>query len=173
MQSTELYFFAMLIILSIAVVFYWAMPARRGIVVERPLALSALIIVTLAGFVLSYVSLSGETAEYTYDRQENPLAIAIAFDLSPSMLAIPHPASQENVAPRYVRGKAVIRDFLRHLEDNGEVWRNGTQVGLVEVAGNGDVWIGGSKDGAVEPYAQEWKRAAIVFFFSDVFNDPG
>lgn len=139
MQSTELYFVAMLIILSLIVVTYWAMPARRGIIMARPVALSALVVVTLAGFVLSYASLSAETAEYTYVREENPFAIAIAFDLSPSMLAIPHPAAhQEDVAPRFVRGKGVTRDFLRHLEDNGEV----AYVSIVGFTRQADILMG-------------------------------
>ena len=60
---------------------------------------------------------------------------------------------------------------LGSLEDNGEVWRQGTQIGLVEIDGDGAVWIGGSKDGKIEPYDGEWKRAAIVYFFRDVFKD--
>lgn len=121
MQPTDPYFLATLIILSMAVVTYWAMPARRKFVVERPAAIGALVAVTLSGFVFCYASISSERTAYTYDRQQNPFAIAIAFDLSPSMLAIPHPSFQEGVEPRYMRGKTVVRDFLHRLEDNGEV----------------------------------------------------
>lgn len=61
---------------------------------------------------------------------------------------------------------------LGSLEDNGEVWRNGTQVGLVEIADGGDFWVDGNKNGRVEPYSGEWKRAAIIFYFRDMFVDP-
>ncbi|NNC77199.1 MAG: VWA domain-containing protein [Woeseiaceae bacterium] len=138
MQSTNSYFLATLIIMSIAVFIYWTMPTRRRIVIERPVALGALVVATLSGFFLCYVSLSGERTAYTYHRQENPFAIAIAFDLSPSMLAIPHPSFQEDVAPRYVRGKGVIRDFLRRLDDNGEL----AYVSIIGFTRQADILMG-------------------------------
>lgn len=54
------------------------------------------------------------------------------------------------------------------LEENGKVWRNGSQVGLVEA--NGKVWVGGNSNGEIVPYNNEWKRAAIVYFFQDLFK---
>ena len=55
------------------------------------------------------------------------------------------------------------------LEDNGEVWRGGTQVGLIDKAGK--AWIGGNADGEITPYQGEWKRAAVLYYFRDVFAD--
>ncbi|MEM7284169.1 MAG: hypothetical protein AAF438_21395 [Pseudomonadota bacterium] len=54
------------------------------------------------------------------------------------------------------------------LEDNGEIWRNGNQVGLIDKQGK--VWINGSADGEIEPFQGEWKRAAILYYFSDYFR---
>ena len=54
------------------------------------------------------------------------------------------------------------------LEDNGEVWRGGNQVGLIDK--QGQVWINGSADGEIDPYQGEWKRAAILYYFSDYFR---
>lgn len=61
---------------------------------------------------------------------------------------------------------------LGSIEDNGQVWRNGTQVGFVEIDDAGDFWVGGNKNGAVVPFSGEWKRAAIIFYFRDMFVDP-
>lgn len=55
------------------------------------------------------------------------------------------------------------------LEENGKVWRNSRQVGLVET--NGMVWIGGNSNGEITPYENEWKRAAILYYFRDFFNE--
>lgn len=66
-------------------------------------------------------------------------------------------------------GKVWFRgNHVGTLEDNGKVWRNGTQVGLVET--NGKVWIDGNSNGEIVPYNGEWKRAAVVYFFQDLFN---
>jgi hypothetical protein len=65
-------------------------------------------------------------------------------------------------------GKVWFRgNHIGTLEDNGKVWRNGTQVGLVET--NGKVWIDGNSNGEIVPFEGEWKRAAVVYFFRDLF----
>ncbi|MDT0595061.1 hypothetical protein [Glaciecola petra] len=55
------------------------------------------------------------------------------------------------------------------LEENGKVWRGGTQVGLVEP--NGKVWVDGNSNGEIVPFEGEWKRAAIIYFFRDIFAE--
>lgn len=55
------------------------------------------------------------------------------------------------------------------LEPNGEVWRNGSQVGLIEQ--NGTVWVGSSPAGEIVPFQGEWKRAAVLYYFSDFFAE--
>jgi hypothetical protein len=55
------------------------------------------------------------------------------------------------------------------LEDNGKVWRNGSQVGTVET--NGKVWINGNSNGEIVPFDGEWKRAAVVYYFRDIFAE--
>ncbi len=54
------------------------------------------------------------------------------------------------------------------LEDNGEVWRGGNQVGLID--NKGTAWINGSPSGEIEPFKGEWKRAAILYYFSDFYR---
>lgn len=54
------------------------------------------------------------------------------------------------------------------LETNGEVWRDGNQVGLIDK--DGKVWINGSADGEIVPFQDEWRRAAILYYFGDLFR---
>lgn len=74
----------------------------------------------LAGFAFCAWSYAIERQRAEYLPPERTLALAIAFDLSPSMLAIPDPAVVENVLPRYVRAVEVLLQFLEILEQRGE-----------------------------------------------------
>ena len=58
-----------------------------------------------------------ERPSYIYTPEANPVAISIAFDLSPSMLAIPDPSSNPGFPPRYQRGISVLLELLGELED--------------------------------------------------------
>jgi len=51
------------------------------------------------------------------------------------------------------------------LQPNGEVWRGGNQVGLIEQ--NGTAWVNGSPGGEITPFQGEWRRAAILYYFTD------
>jgi hypothetical protein len=55
------------------------------------------------------------------------------------------------------------------LEENGKVWRNGSQVGTID--SEGKVWVNSSATGSIVPYEGEWKRAAIIYYFGDLFNE--
>ena len=74
----------------------------------------------VAGLGLCLWSLTSERSGFTFERQSSPLAIAIAFDLSPSMLAIPDPEFNGEYPPRFERGKAVLLEFVRALEERDE-----------------------------------------------------
>lgn len=111
--------------ISLAAVFaffllYWAAPSRRAFVTGNPTASVTLLSVTLCGLLLCYWSVSSSSDGHTFARHKNPFAIAVVFDLSPSMLAIPNPRFRDGVLPRYERGAGVVRDFLRGLEANGD-----------------------------------------------------
>ncbi|WP_371194116.1 hypothetical protein [Glaciecola sp. SC05] len=67
-------------------------------------------------------------------------------------------------------GKVWFRgNHIGTLEENGAVWRSGTQVGLIEPSGK--VWVDGNANGEIVPFEGEWKRAAIIYFFSDIFAE--
>ncbi len=57
---------------------------------------------------------------------------------------------------------------IGNLEPNGEVWRSGLQAGLIEQTGT--AWIDGSAAGEIVPFQGEWKRAAIIYYFPDIFT---
>lgn len=108
--------FAML--LAIAV--YWMAPRRRAAIAASPKILAGLLGLVATGISFSLWSASQERPYLTFEQQSNPLAIAIAFDLSPSMLAIPHPDIEDAYGPRFERGKDVLLEFLGGLEERGE-----------------------------------------------------
>ncbi|MEM0912080.1 MAG: hypothetical protein AAGJ37_13955 [Pseudomonadota bacterium] len=67
-------------------------------------------------------------------------------------------------------GKVWFRgNHIGTLEENGEVWRSGTQVGLIE--SDGTVWIDGNSNGEIVPIDGEWKRAAVIYYFRDIFAE--
>jgi len=55
-----------------------------------------------------------------------------------------------------------------NLEENGKVWRDSNQVGLIDKEGT--VWVNGNPAGEIEPFNGEWKRAAILYYFSDFYQ---
>ncbi|NNE39206.1 MAG: VWA domain-containing protein, partial [Gammaproteobacteria bacterium] len=57
---------------------------------------------------------------YSYSLNENPVAISIAFDLSPSMLAIPDPSVSAQTQTRFERGRERLSELFRELEDRQE-----------------------------------------------------
>lgn len=65
-------------------------------------------------------SLTLDRPSYSYAEKREPMAIAVAFDLSPSMLAVPDPAFYGEVAPRYVRARAVLLELFAELEERRE-----------------------------------------------------
>lgn len=98
---------------------FWARPERYAAVVKQPRQVFVLLALVAAGIGLCLWSISLERSAYTFERQSPPVAIAIAFDLSPSMLAIPHPDFGDAYPPRFERGKAALLDLIRGLEEQG------------------------------------------------------
>jgi hypothetical protein len=108
------------VIMVVAAFVYWIQPSRRAAVMAHSRTLFSLLVLISAGISLVLWSVTLERSEYTFERQSTPVAIAIAFDLSPSMLAIPDPELGIAQPPRFERGKAVLLDYLRTLEEQGQ-----------------------------------------------------
>ena len=117
--ATRLYLFAAAIMV-VAIFFYWIQPTRRAAVMAYSRNLFGLLVLISAGISLVIWSVTLERSDYTFERKSTPIAIAIAFDLSPSMLAIPDPGLGIAQPPRFERGKAVLLDYLRSLEEQGQ-----------------------------------------------------
>lgn len=79
-------------------------------------------VIILVGSALGLVAWSAwlDRPSLSYAAADNPAAIAVVFDLSPSMLARPDPTLSPGVQPRYVRGRAVLDRLFRSLEDRQE-----------------------------------------------------
>ena len=113
------YLVAAAVIVALAAL-YWLVPRRRAVAATRPFRLAALLGLTAAGIAFSLWSVALERSTLTFEQQSSPLAIAIAFDLSPSMLAVPDPGIDGHHPPRFERGKQVLVEFLATLEERRE-----------------------------------------------------
>jgi hypothetical protein len=104
----------------LAAALYWTVRIDRP-ALQAGVRPSAAVIV-LTGLALALVVWSAylDRPSYTYSTADNTAAIAVAFDLSPSMLARPDPTLYPDVPPRYVRGKDVLNGLFRTLEDRQE-----------------------------------------------------
>lgn len=120
MQESADYYLLATVVAAALVALYWLQPERRKSVAGKSRALTGLFVLIATGVGLCLWSVSLERSAYTFERQSSPIAIAIAFDLSPSMLAIPHPEFDGQTLPRFERGKAVLQEFFRALEEQHE-----------------------------------------------------
>lgn len=102
---------------GLVIVLYWIFFSDRSAPVwsRRPSGLVSVLAVLSLALILWSAWL--ERPSYSYNPEVNPVAIAIAFDLSPSMLAIPDPASGSDLTPRYQRGISILLELLAELED--------------------------------------------------------
>ena len=102
---------------SAAIVWYWR--SHRADLVPMPFYRSHVqtIALLIMGFAFCVCTVILDRPIYSFVAGESPLAIAVAFDLSPSMLAIPDPASRGDVAPRYERAKSTLLELFRSLEE--------------------------------------------------------
>ncbi len=114
--SDGYYFFAALVMLLL-IGAYWAQPSRRALLANRRNAV-ALVALVASGIGFCLWSVSLERGDNTFERLAQPVAIAVAFDLSPSMQAVPNPEIDGEYPPRFERGKAALLDFFRGLEED-------------------------------------------------------
>jgi hypothetical protein len=94
---------------GIATILYWYRQRRR------PPTYTVLLVV--CGLALVGGSVLLDRPEYDYAPRTTPVAIAIVFDLSPSMLAIPDPSTHSDTEPRYVRARETLLAVFRALEE--------------------------------------------------------
>lgn len=113
------YLAAAIILLALAMVF-WSGNERRALLQYRPArsAVPLALALVAVGAVLWSVWLEQPSPDF--ERREQPIAIVIAIDLSPSMLAIPDPATVPNMLPRYQRGVSLLLELIRSLEERDQ-----------------------------------------------------
>lgn len=100
---------------ALLTIFYWRADVRRRYGTHRPSRL-VLLLVT-GGIVLCGWSVALDRPSLNYARRTSPPVIAVAFDLSPSMLALPDPQFASNQAPRFVRARDTLLTFFSALEE--------------------------------------------------------
>jgi hypothetical protein len=111
------------VLASVAALIVFAATAYRMSVVRktdshqqfrRTFAWSASIV---AGAVFGLWSAIMDAPALSYEHAPAPVVLAIAFDLSPSMLAVPDPDFAPGEAPRFERGKQALLAVMRALEE--------------------------------------------------------
>ena len=109
MGKFTLFLLAATALAGIATILYWVGQQRRP-----PLYT---VILVVCGLALTGGSVLVDRPAYSYAPKATQVAIAIAFDLSPSMLAIPDPSTHPDTAPRYVRARQTLLEVFRALEE--------------------------------------------------------
>lgn len=121
---------------------YWCSSARRRVLRAHLPAASLLWLTGSLGLAFCLWSVYLERPPLSYEHRVEPLALAIAFDLSPSMLAIPDPAVAPEVLPRYRRGKAALLGMLQGVEERGAA----AIVAIVGFTKHADVMMGWNRN---------------------------
>jgi hypothetical protein len=108
------------IAVALAIAFYWLLFKGKANAngKTRPSAVTLVLVFTALALAV-WAGYSTRPA-YVYQVNDNPLVIAIAFDLSPSMLAIPDPATYPESKSRFERGLFVLKDLFQNLDENQE-----------------------------------------------------
>ncbi len=109
MAKFTLFLLAATALAGIATILYWVGQQRRP-----PLYT---VILVVCGLALTGGSVLLDRPAYSYTSKSTRVAIAIAFDLSPSMLAIPDPSTHPDTAPRYARARQTLLEVFRALEE--------------------------------------------------------
>ena len=109
-----------LLLACLATVAYWILPRQRRRLLSR--SATGMVSLTLAtgGLLLCAWSALADRPSMTYQRAAHPVAIAVAFDLSPSMLAVPHPDLDGPYPARFERAQALLLDLFRAIEERRE-----------------------------------------------------
>lgn len=142
MRDSADYWFLAAIFLAVFVLLYWLRPARRATLHGQLGSLGGILLLAGVGIGLCLWSISLERSALTFERQASPIAIAIAFDLSPSMLAIPHPEFDSSTMPRFERGKTVLMEVFQALEER----REPVIVSVIGFTKEGNIIMGWDQD---------------------------
>jgi hypothetical protein len=90
------------------------------------------------GLAFCIWSVALDRPAYRYTPVGKPTSIAVAFDLSPSMLAIPDPTFAGQIPPRYIRARKVLLQYFRRLQEQ----RNNVLVALIGYTKKAEVLMG-------------------------------
>ena len=112
MSDSTLFLLAATVLAGSAITLYWYGQQSRLPWYSK--------ILVVCGLALVGGSVLLDRPPLSYVRQATPVAIAIAFDLSPSMLAIPDPLVHPDTDPRYARARETLLGVFKVLEEQHE-----------------------------------------------------
>ncbi len=108
------------IIAGLAIIIYWAVLIKSSGDKNYNHPSGFILVLVLSAMGLLVWSTTSDRPRYSYSLNENPVAISIAFDLSPSMLAIPDPSVSTETQTRFERGRERLSELFREMEDRQE-----------------------------------------------------
>ncbi|HKU17596.1 MAG TPA: vWA domain-containing protein [Steroidobacteraceae bacterium] len=108
-------FLAGCMLLGVCAFLYWR--SRRKPIAARSALRNFPTLLVLCGILLCGWSVRPTQSAQTFTRETNPLVIAVAFDLSPSMLAIPNPQFEHGRPPRFERARDVLLKYFDALQE--------------------------------------------------------
>lgn len=138
MNGGTQFYIAAAIVAGLAIFLYWRVVERdyQSAVPPRPALIT--IGLVMLGFALCIWSVVLDRPDYSFTPQKNPIAIAIAFDLSPSMLAVPDPVFDRRVPARHTRARAMLLELFETLEER----RGNVLVSLVGFTREAEILMG-------------------------------
>jgi len=161
-SGLSLYATGVAVVIGVAAVYWSTAGRRRAVSTARPAA-AGLWLAGAAGLASCLWSVYLQRPALTYEQRAEPIAIAVAIDLSPSMLAIPDPGVAPQAIPRYMRGRDALLGMLRAMEERDQA----ALLCVVGFASSGNVIMGWNRNVA---QAGEVLRHAVS---PEVFGHPG
>lgn len=115
---------------GITTAIYWFSRRRRPPVYTLILLICGLVIVSASAIL--------DRPEYSFEIDPAPLSIIVAFDMSPSMLAVPDPTEYPNIPARHIRVKSVLQKVFAGLEERQDL----VNVSLIGFTKNAEILMG-------------------------------
>jgi len=105
---------AVIIVVSLIVI-YWYRRQLLSPGITKSLSFSMLVVLLSTLFIIVYV----ESMDRTYMRDDSPLLVVLAVDLSLSMGAIPDPRMHREIGTRMERAQKILKPLLNAFDASG------------------------------------------------------
>lgn len=117
MRGELLIYVAAVAAIALLILSFWLPRGRIAAAMMRSRRSAYLLIPLFAiGFAACLWSVAADRSAHSFQRQSDPVAVAVAFDLSPSMLATPDPRGGLEHPPRFLRARSALLGLFREIE---------------------------------------------------------